>query len=182
MNFEIIVMNYSYFTFAILLTLAGHFFRINRFQLLINDRKFSKELHYKSLAIGYIANVLFPIRLGELIRSLILSGFNSKNFISALSAIIVERALDGGVIAVFALSMFLGTKNGTEGLKTIFMPYAAIIFILLILLILIISRPNKLKLWLFMVISKFPKLVSLNVFRVFFRIIHITINFIITRY
>jgi hypothetical protein len=155
------------------MTIIGHVIRANRFRIILDYTFLSQSKSYNSLAAGYIANTFLPVRFGEIVRALVLSGFNKKNFIDAFSSIIIERALDGVFIASFSCFLFFYVTGVSQELKSIFIPYSIIVFLFVILLILVVSRPNKLKLQVFKIISKLPKVLSLDIFRFIFNLVHI---------
>jgi hypothetical protein len=57
---------------------------------------------YPVVVIGYMANNLLPVRLGELVRSYYLSRREDVNSSSALATIAVERVYDGITLLAFA--------------------------------------------------------------------------------
>ncbi len=57
---------------------------------------------YPVVVIGYMANNLLPVRLGELVRSYYLARRENVNTSSALATIAVERVYDGTTLLAFA--------------------------------------------------------------------------------
>ena len=53
------------------------------------------------VAVGYMANNLLPVRLGELVRSYYLARREPVRASTALATIIVERVFDGLVLLFF---------------------------------------------------------------------------------
>ena len=77
---------------------------------------------YPVMVIGYMANNLLPVRLGELVRSYYLSRREDVNASSALATIAVERVYDGITLLAFAaLSapwlLLLGEFDGSAGVS-----------------------------------------------------------------
>jgi hypothetical protein len=173
-------MKFSLFLTAIVITVIGHFFRVKRLNLIL-DKYIPRDLQYKSLAAGYVINAFFPIRLGELIRALVLSGFNIRNFLNAASSIIIERALDAIAIASSAALLFFWISEETNTLNTIFVPYFILVIFFLSLLIVVITRPNKLKLRIFLLIKLLPRSLSLNILRLLFNIVQNLKHMILAR-
>ena len=73
---------------------------------------------YPVVIIGYMANNLLPVRLGEVVRSYYLSRQETVNTSSALATIAVERVFDGLTLLFFAavVSLFLPLVGLLHGL------------------------------------------------------------------
>ena len=84
-----------YFAVAVLLLLAGHYFRMLRWMQFITIYEQPERTHLlRSLGIGYAINFFIPFRVGDLVRAM-LSGRRLKNGVSfSLSTIIIEHCLD----------------------------------------------------------------------------------------
>ena len=95
--------NYVYFVPAI----ACYFFSLSirslrwRF-LLLHLKPVSIPRLYPVVAIGYMANNMLPLRLGELVRAHFLGEKEGISKASVLSTIGVERVLDGLTLLLFA--------------------------------------------------------------------------------
>ena len=66
------------------------------------------------VVIGYAANNVLPVRVGELVRAQLLHDRHGADRVGALGTIVVERILDGLVLALFlAGTIALAGGNGT---------------------------------------------------------------------
>ena len=99
--------NYAYYVPAVALYFVALAFRSLRWRLLL--------LHLKSVpvarlfpvvVIGYLANNILPLRLGELVRAHFLGDREGVNKASGLATIGVERVLDGLTLLLFAAVMW----------------------------------------------------------------------------
>ncbi len=77
---------------------------------------------YPVVVIGYMANNLLPVRLGELVRSYYLARRENLNASSALATIAVERVYDGITLLAFAALaapwlLLLGEFDGAGGVS-----------------------------------------------------------------
>jgi uncharacterized protein (TIRG00374 family) len=66
-------------------------------------------------AVGFMAVYLLPLRLGELVRPVLVAEPPRLRTSAALSSIVVERAADGLFTGVLLLSALLGLPDGTPG-------------------------------------------------------------------
>ena len=96
---------------------------------------------YPVVIIGYMANNLLPVRLGELVRSYHLAHRENLKTSSALATIAVERVYDGITLLAFAvlaapwlllLGVFDGTSDVSRGAGFIFLIAAILAFALLL--------------------------------------------------
>ena len=79
---------------------------------------------------GYMANNLLPLRLGEIIRALVLSQVTSARLEETLSTIMLERVFDGLVLsAMIAIILVSGTGLEAEGLILYTGTISALVFI-----------------------------------------------------
>lgn len=87
---------------AIFFLLAGHFFKIVRWENFIKVyERPPVGILLKSMALGYTLNFFLPFRLGDIFRA-IYSGRRMKNGIGfSLATIILDRFLDVVVVAIF---------------------------------------------------------------------------------
>ena len=96
--------NYVYFVPAVLIYFAALGFRSLRWHfLLLHLKSVPPWRLYPVVAIGYLANNILPIRLGELVRAHSLGEKEGVNKASALSTIAVERMVDGLTLLLFAV-------------------------------------------------------------------------------
>ena len=97
--------NYLYIIPGIGLYMASVFFRTLRWKILIQHMKVIPVLRlYPVVVVGYMANNLLPMRLGELVRSYYLSEREGISKTSTLTTIFVERLLDA-IILIFSITI-----------------------------------------------------------------------------
>lgn len=102
---------WAYAAAAFVLILLGHILRAFKFQRLLLPVKHSGvRTQFQSLLIGYLFNTVLPLRLGEVVRAVVLgrSLKFSSSFMFAL--IVLERAFDGIILG--ALAVIIGIAAG----------------------------------------------------------------------
>ena len=115
--------NYVYLIPAVGLYFLGVLFRAYRWRFLLNPmRRIPVRRLYPVVVIGYTANNLLPMRLGELVRSYYLARRENLSTSSALGSVAVERVFDGlTLIALVALTapllLLLGEFDWTTGIS-----------------------------------------------------------------
>jgi uncharacterized protein (TIRG00374 family) len=88
--------NYTYLVPAVLVYFIALGFRSLRWRyLLLHLKPIPANRLYSVVSIGYLANNILPVRLGELVRSHFVGEKEGISKASALATILVERALDG---------------------------------------------------------------------------------------
>ena len=93
---------------AFFLNLLGLILRAGRWRLLFwrqEELPFSAFLD--SVNIGYLVNNLFPVRLGDVVRSILLGRWLDLGAARAFSATVIERVLDSGIVLLLFFSLFL---------------------------------------------------------------------------
>lgn len=83
---------------------ASYFFRVFCWYLLLR-RKVSYKDAFFTMGAGYLLNNLFPLRLGEIGRAVLLDDPEGPSALEVLSSVLVERILDVFLAAVFMLTM-----------------------------------------------------------------------------
>ena len=95
-NYYLLAPSVAVYFFAVL-------FRAVRWRYLLAPiGEYSVGRLYPVVIIGYMANNLLPVRLGELVRSYYLSRREDVNASSALATVAVERIYDGITLLAFA--------------------------------------------------------------------------------
>ncbi len=112
--------DYGYAAPAIGLYLVSLLFRTIRWQMLMRHMRLVKVTRlYPVVIVGYMANNLLPLRLGELVRSYYVSRREGVSKSAALATILVERVLDAVtllmLIALIALFVPISTITGAFG-------------------------------------------------------------------
>ena len=90
--------------FASLLHFASFFFRVGSWHILLR-RKVSYKDAFFTMNAGYLLNNVFPFRLGEIGRALLLADPKGLSALEAFSSVIVERVFDVFFSAVFVFMM-----------------------------------------------------------------------------
>ena len=117
--------NYYLLAPSIIVYFIAVFFRAVRWRYLLTPiGEYSVVRLYPVVVIGYMANNLLPVRLGELVRSYYLSRREDVNASSALATVAVERIYDGITLLAFsALSapwlLLLGEFDGAADVSRI---------------------------------------------------------------
>lgn len=98
------------------LTLVSmHVFRVWRWRPLLASLGFRPSFWVlnRSCSVGFMAVFILPFRVGEIVRPLLIAGDTPIRRSSALATIVVERVLDGVMIATFLTIalLFMPTTN-----------------------------------------------------------------------
>lgn len=102
--------NYFYIAPAICVFFAGFWLRAFRWRLLmLHIKVVSTRRLFPVMTVGYMANNLLPMRIGEVVRSYYLGEREGVSKSSALATIFMERALDALTLLMFiaAVSLFV---------------------------------------------------------------------------
>ncbi|MAQ12407.1 MAG: hypothetical protein CL721_03480 [Chloroflexi bacterium] len=95
--------NYYLLAPSIVVYFIAVFFRAIRWRYLLSPMgRFPVSRLYPVVVIGYMANNLLPVRLGEFVRSYYLARREDVNASSALATVAVERIYDGITLLAFA--------------------------------------------------------------------------------
>ena len=134
---ELAGANYIFLIPAVAVYFVGVWFRALRWQFLLNPlRYFPVKRLYPVVVIGYAANNLLPMRLGELVRSYYLARQENFSASSALGSVAVERVFDGLTLIVLVaitvpwlllMGEFDWTAGVSQGTATILA--AAVLFV-----------------------------------------------------
>ncbi len=96
--------NYIWFIPAIAIYFVGVLFRSLRWHFFLRPLKsISPRRLYPVVVIGYMANNLLPVRLGEFVRSFFLGEREGVSKSATLATIILERVFDGVGLLIIAL-------------------------------------------------------------------------------
>ena len=104
---------------AILVYFVAVYFRTLRWRYLLAPVKTLAVVRlYPVVVVGYMANNLLPLRLGEMIRAYYIGEREKISKVSALATIAVERVFDGLTLLFFAavVSLFLPLIGLLQGL------------------------------------------------------------------
>ena len=120
---------------AIILYLASYLFRVFSWYLLLR-RNVSFRDTFFTMGAGYLLNNIFPFRLGEIGRAMLLGDPKGPSTFEVLSSIVVERVLDVLIGSFFILVMLPRVISGDFN-KTLIS--AAFILTLVVLAVLFIA-------------------------------------------
>ena len=131
--------NYAYFVPAVLVYFVALGFRSFRWRYLLLELKpIPTRRLYPVVAVGYMANNILPIRLGELVRAHFLGEREGLSKASALATIAVERILDGLILLLFVAVIwpFLPwtevLKNDAGDVSTLWLALSVLVAVLIV--------------------------------------------------
>ena len=110
--------NYLYVAPAVGLYMVGVVFRTMRWQaLLLHIKHVSNRRLFPVVVIGYMANNLLPMRLGEVVRSYYLGERERISKSSALATIFIERVFDALTLLLFVavVALFVPVSGVAAG-------------------------------------------------------------------
>ena len=101
--------NYLGFAALVALTLLGFWIRAFRWRWLLSTPKpLGIEVLYSATMIGFMANNLLPLRLGEFVRAWALGRRTQLSKTTVFATVVVERVVDMiTLIAIFGVSMVI---------------------------------------------------------------------------
>ncbi|MQF99126.1 MAG: flippase-like domain-containing protein [SAR202 cluster bacterium] len=111
--------NYIHIIPAIMLYFGALYFRSYRWRFLLSPIKNVRVIHlYPVVIVGYMANNILPMRLGELVRVFYLDRKQSINKAASLGTVAIERVFDGLTLLFLAgiSSLFIPLVDLLEGL------------------------------------------------------------------
>lgn len=129
---------------AIVFTFVSYWFRAVRWRyLLIHERSLKLSSLYPAVIIGYMANNLFPARLGEFIRAWVLAEREQMQTPAVFASLVIDRLFDGFSVMVMlgAVLLTLRLPPGMEqsatvlragGITTLVFYLAVVIFLALL--------------------------------------------------
>ncbi|ACD95366.1 lysylphosphatidylglycerol synthase transmembrane domain-containing protein [Trichlorobacter lovleyi] len=101
-------LDLRYLVAAILFTFLSYWLRAVRWRyLLIHERPVRLSSLYPSVIIGYMANNLFPARLGEFIRAWVLAEREQMQAPSVFASLVIDRLFDGFSVMVMLAGVLL---------------------------------------------------------------------------
>ena len=117
---ELAKANYVYVIPAIAVYLVSILFRAIRWHVLLRHiRPIDVRRLYPVVVVGYMANNLLPMRLGELVRSYHVGEREGISKTSALATILVERVFDALILLalIAGIAIFVPLSGVVEGLS-----------------------------------------------------------------
>ncbi|MGA9534152.1 MAG: lysylphosphatidylglycerol synthase transmembrane domain-containing protein [Anaerolineales bacterium] len=145
---------------AFLLNFVGLFLRAARWRTLFwGAGELDLSAFLDGINIGYMVNNLFPARLGDLVRSVLLGRWQPVGVTQALSATVVERVLDSGIVLLLFFSLFpflpLPAAAVNVGLLT-----AAVVALALMAMLVAVSQQVRGERWLRAILERIPTIDS----------------------
>ena len=96
--------NYLLITLSLIAYFIAVLFRTLRWQYLLAPIKIvSVKTLYPIVVVGYMANNILPLRLGEIVRAYYVGEKENVSKLASLATIAVERVLDGLTLLFFIL-------------------------------------------------------------------------------
>ncbi len=111
--------NYFLLAPAVVVYFGSVYFRTLRWQYLMAPvKRLSVSRLYPVVVVGYMANNILPVRLGEVVRAYYVGEREKVSKVSALATIAVERVFDGLTLLFFAavVGLFLPIVGLLQGL------------------------------------------------------------------
>ena len=134
--FNLIKEGWFYLSLASILLIFSVYLRTHRWQYLFDlDSKIDFALLFKSQLIGYFANNILPIRLGDVVRSYVVSKHTKKKISYLIGTIAMERVVDTLTILFFSIITLLYYGPDYLEIQFIFLniPFIVIISIIVIM-------------------------------------------------
>jgi len=104
----LVELDWRYLPAAIGLTFVSYWLRAVRWRLLLlHDRPIALGSLYAATIIGYMANNLFPARLGEIVRVWLLARREQLKVTPVFASLVIDRMLDGLCLMVMLVLVLL---------------------------------------------------------------------------
>ncbi len=88
---------------AIVITFATYFARLRRWIVLLRPLTFRQAAALRALLTGQLLNLLLPIRVGDVARSILLGREPGGSFARVFGSVLIEKALDWLALCVLVL-------------------------------------------------------------------------------
>lgn len=125
----------GYIALGFLLSFTGLFLRAYRWRLLFPPGRLPYGDFLDAVNLGYLVNNLAPVRFGDLVRSVLLGRWLDKGVGLALSATMVERALDAALMLILFFGLLtvlpISTAAANLGLVAALVVAGALAFMVL---------------------------------------------------
>ncbi|WP_167522062.1 MULTISPECIES: lysylphosphatidylglycerol synthase domain-containing protein [Xanthomonas] len=122
-------MSLPLFVLAVIALMTAHVVRTVRWRILLSacDVQVSNVRPLTALSVGYLVNTLLPLRLGELVRTWLLSSTTRSRFSTVLGTVVVERLVDLLVVGLL-MSVTVGYHARLNAVAwTLLIPFAAVL-------------------------------------------------------
>ncbi|SDO32900.1 lysylphosphatidylglycerol synthase domain-containing protein [Geodermatophilus sp. DSM 45219] len=126
-----------------LVQLAGHVLRAARTKVPIdNVRRGSLAGQFRHLSIGYLFNLVWPLRVGEVVRSYLVAKTLRISFLYTLAAVVLERLIDVVLVSVAFLVCIAVLGGPFSGIVPVAAVVALVVSLLLIAAFAALVREN----------------------------------------
>ncbi|MFP6626611.1 MAG: lysylphosphatidylglycerol synthase transmembrane domain-containing protein [Deltaproteobacteria bacterium] len=118
---ELAHTNYFWLIPVVVVGLYSLLVRAQRWRLLLETatgEKFDLDPLFSATAIGFMANMVLPLRLGEIIKPYLASRTTAASVSTALATVILERILDLLILFIFA-AWVASTTEIPESIETL---------------------------------------------------------------
>lgn len=125
---------------AIVVQLVGHALRAKRTKLVLDQAAPSSlRFQFGALSAGYLFNTLLPLRLGELVRALLVARRLHISFLYTFVAVVIERTTD---VLFLGVLIIVGTWviSGAAASDLVFIAAGAILIAIAFLYLLILLK------------------------------------------
>lgn len=148
--------DYSYLVPIFLLSILIMFLRSYRWGIILNPlERVSQKVLFPITAVGLMAVVLLPLRMGELARPLLVSKRSEIRISSALGTIAVERIFDGLTLMLLLLLTTYFAQLPRWAYQAGISVMIFFVLILFFLVLLIFKKDFSLK-WVGFILRRFP--------------------------
>src|SRR5689334_15340549 len=134
--------NYWWLIPGLISYFAGVGVRAVRWHYLLGPiQKVSARRLFPVVVIGYMANNVLPVRMGEVVRAYVLDRREGVRKTASLATIVVERIMDGITMLLFlsVVSLFVKVSSSIEGIEKI----AAGVFLVGIILFFVVAHSRE---------------------------------------
>jgi len=126
-----------------LVQLAGHVLRAARTKVPIdNVRRGSLAGQFRHLSIGYLFNLVWPLRVGEVVRAYLVAKTLRISFLYTLAAVVLERLIDVVLVSVAFLVCIAVLGGPISGIVPVAAVVALVVSLLLIAAFAALVREN----------------------------------------
>ena len=96
-------IDWSWISVAVAVTVATYFARMPRWIILLRPLNFHRALVMRALLTGQLLNHLVPIRIGDVLRSILLGREPGGNFARVFGSVLIEKAWDWLALCVLVM-------------------------------------------------------------------------------
>lgn len=145
---------------ALLLSFLGLLLRAARWRTLFwRSGPLELGAFLDAINIGYLVNNLFPARLGDLVRSVLVGRWLPVGVTPALSATVVERVLDSAIVLLLFFSLFPFLPLPPVAVNVALIT-GAVVALVLVAMVVAASQQARGERWLRALLGRIPKIDS----------------------